>query len=179
MYEADWGAMNSGLLHPQQDSMGPWPLLMMVSGYAAMERGSELIEAIDLIKALYIVDLEHLAMFWHDWEGFERLVSNQPLVDGQSKMYINRMYYLIYLHEVKTVTPADKINILGSPSPKFQEIVNAARALASKREAAPSTPTSRDLLFCVCSHDPELRAALQASGLQLGKLTVAVGGATS
>jgi hypothetical protein len=68
--------MFSGLLRPELDREGPWLLLMMVSGYAAMERESEQTEPIDLIKALYIVDLEHLAKFWDDWEGFEKLVSN-------------------------------------------------------------------------------------------------------
>ncbi len=140
-----------------------------------MERGSELIEPIDLVKALYIVDLEHLAMFWHDWEGLERLVSDQRLVNGKSKMYINRTLYLIHL-EMGMASQPDKINIFGSPSPRFQEIVNAARALASKREGIPSTPTSRDLLFCTCSHDRDLRTTLQASGLQLKELTAAVGG---
>jgi hypothetical protein len=53
--------MLSELLRPEQDNEGPWPLLMMVSGYAAMERESEKIDPIDLIKALYIVDLEHCA----------------------------------------------------------------------------------------------------------------------
>ncbi|MBZ5507071.1 MAG: hypothetical protein LAO78_16565 [Acidobacteriia bacterium] len=153
-------------------------MLLMVSGYAAMERGSDSIEPIDLVKALYIVDLEHLAVFWHDWEGLERLVSNQRLVNGQSKMYINRMLYLIHL-EMGMMSEADKINMFGSPSPKFQEIVNSARELASKREGTSSTPTSRDLLFCTCSHDPGLRIALQESGLQLEKLAFAVGGTAS
>jgi hypothetical protein len=171
--------MNSRLLLPEQDSAGPWPLLMTVSGYAAMERGSGSIEPIDLIKALYIVDLEHLAMFWRDWEGFERLVSNQRLANGQPRTYINRMHYLIYLEISLASQQPDTIQLFGSPSARFQEIVNAARTLASKREGIPSTPTSRDLLFCTCSHDPELHASLEQSGLLLDKLKAAVKGLAS
>jgi hypothetical protein len=51
-------------------------LLLAVSGYATMERGSELIEPRDLIKAIYVADLEHVSSFWTDWEGFERLVTD-------------------------------------------------------------------------------------------------------
>lgn len=171
--------MNSGLLQPAYDSMGALPLLLMVSGYAAMERDSESVDPIDLVKALYIVDLEHLAKFWQDWEGFERLVSLQGLVNGQSSMYINRMSYLIYLDEVRRAASPGKIQLFGSASAEFQEIVNAARALASKREGIPSTPTSLDLLFCTCSHDPKLRAALKGSGLQFEKLEGAVKARTS
>jgi hypothetical protein len=172
--------MFSGLLlRPEQDSTGPWPLLMMISGYAAMERESEQTEPIDLIKALYIVDLEHLTKFWNDWEGFEKLVSNQRLANGQSKMYINRMHYLIYFERIRASQVPDKIYLFPPASPKLQEIVNAARALASKREGAASTPSSRDLLFCTCSHDPVLKRALLESGLQLDKLVAAVGGSLS
>ena len=167
--------MIGGLLQPEQDRTGPWPLLMMVSGYAAKERDSEVIEPIDLVKALYIVDLEHLAKFWNDWEGFEKLVSDQRLANGQSKIYINRMHYLIYVEQIRASHQPDKIHLFGSPSPKFLEIVNAARTLATKREGTPSTPTSRDLLFCTCSHDIGLRTALEESGLQIGKLTAAIG----
>jgi hypothetical protein len=167
--------MLSELLRPEQDNEGPWPLLMMVSGYAAMERESEKIDPIDLIKALYIVDLEHLMKFWDDWEGFERLVSNQRLGNGQSRMYINRMHYLIYLEQMRASHEPNRIYLYPPVSPKMQKIVNGARALASKREGGPSTPTSRDLLFCACSYDPDLRTALKKSGLQIEKLAAAVG----
>jgi hypothetical protein len=85
------------------------------------------------------------------------------------------MHYLIYLEHIRASHEPDKIYLHPPASSKLQEIVNAARDLASKREGAPSTPTSRDLLFCTCSHDPELRTALLESGLQLEKLAAAVG----
>ena len=85
--------MNTATLR-LEDSAGVWPTLMMVSGYAAMERDSETIEVIDLVKAIYIVDLEHVARFWDDWEQFEELVSNQRLGNGMNKIYINRTLYL-------------------------------------------------------------------------------------
>lgn len=168
--------MIGGLLQPELDRTGPWPLLIMVSGYAAKERDSEVIEPIDLVKALYIVDLEHLAKFWNDWEGFETLVSDQRLANGQSKIYINRIHYLIYLEQIRASHQPDKIHLFGSYSPKLQQIVDAARAIATQREGIPSTPTSRDLLVCTCSYDSELRASLERSGLQLDKLKAAVKG---
>ena len=171
--------MNERLLHPEQDSVGPWPLLMVISGHAAMERGADTIEPIDLLKALYIVDLEHIVKFWSDWEGFERLVSNQQLANGQSGTYINRMQYLIYFDRTRASQGPNKINLFPRASPRLQQIVSAARALASEREGIPTTPNSRDLLFCTCSHDPELHASLEQSGLQLDKLKAAVKGLAS
>ena len=49
-----------GTILKQVDAGGVLPLLFMVSGYVAMERGSEFIEPRDLVKAIYIVDLEHV-----------------------------------------------------------------------------------------------------------------------
>jgi len=139
-----------------------------------MERGSDIIEPIDLLKAIYVVDLEHVAAYWYDWERFESIVSNQQLENGQFKVYINRMSYLIYLEMSMAAHPPDKIHLFGSASPKLQEIVTAARELASRREGSASSPTTRDLLFCTYSHDPEIRVMLNGSGLQFDKLKAAV-----
>ena len=62
-----------------------------------MERGSELIEPRDLLKAIYIADLEHVSVFWNDWEGFERFVTSEKLAQGVSQTYINRTLYLFRL----------------------------------------------------------------------------------
>jgi hypothetical protein len=156
------------------DTGGVVPLLFMVSGYAAMERGSETIEPYDLIKAIYIVDLEHVSMFWDNWEGFERLVSKERGVGGLPDIYINRTLYLVRLEAMSRENAGSFVGI-GRPSQAFQAIVAAARTIASERAGCPGTPSSRDLLFCACSVDPELSAALQASGLQLEKLAAAVG----
>lgn len=155
------------------DTGGIVPLLFMVSGYAAMERGSETIEPYDLIKAIYIADLEHVSMFWDDWEGFERLVSKERLGNDLPDIYINRTLYLVRLEAMSRENAGSFVG-LGRPSQAFQQIVATARTLASKRAGSPATPSSRDLLFCACSEDPELSAALQASGLQLEKLAAAV-----
>ena len=167
--------MNTGMLR-LEDPAGVWPTLMMVSGYAAMERDSETIEVIDLVKAIYIVDLEHVARFWDDWEQFEELVSNQRLGNGMNKIYINRTLYLQNLQlSVRESDPGkSQIMILGSPSPKYLEIINTARAIASKREGAAAPFTTRDLLFSICSQDHDMLVALQKSGLQLKKLEAAV-----
>src|ERR1700723_914430 len=155
------------------DAGGVCPLLFMVSGYAAMERGSESIELRDLVKAIYIVDLEHVSSFWNDWEGFERLVSAERLGNGLSNIYINRTLYLVRLEAMSSAN-AGSIVGLGRPSQMFKDTVAAARRVASERLGAPSTPSSRDLLFCVCSQDSELATALEQSGLQIEKLAAAV-----
>jgi hypothetical protein len=59
-----------GLVLKPGDVGGVLVLLFMVSGYAAMERGSEMIELRDLVEAIYIADLEHVQEFWNDWQGF-------------------------------------------------------------------------------------------------------------
>jgi hypothetical protein len=66
------------------DTWGVFPLLMQLSGHVAMEGGSEWIEPLDLIKAIYIAGLEHVSAFWSSWEGFERLVNEQKLANGHS-----------------------------------------------------------------------------------------------
>jgi hypothetical protein len=40
--------------------------MLVAVRYAAMERGSEVIEPQDLIKAICIVDLEHVSSLWSD-----------------------------------------------------------------------------------------------------------------
>jgi hypothetical protein len=164
----------SGALLQPEDTAGVWTLLCALSGFAAMERGSEFIEPRDLIKAIYIGDLEHVSRFWSNWEGFERLVSNEVLGPGNLGVYINRIQYLIRLDAMARETKEHGFTSLGRASRAIQEIVTAARQLASERAGAPSTPSSGDLLFCVCSQDAELSKALQESGLQLEKLAAAV-----
>jgi hypothetical protein len=114
--------------------------------------------------------------FWDDWEGFEALVSNQRLGNGQTRTYINRIHYLIYFERIRAAQKPDSIRLFPPVSPILEKIVKAARELASKREGSGITPTSRDLLFSVCSHDPELKSALEKSGLQIEKLAEAVSG---
>jgi hypothetical protein len=157
------------------DAWGVWPLLLQVSGYAAMERGSELIEPRDLIKAIYIADLEHVSAFWNVWEGFEKLVNDQRLANGRSGTYVNRTLYLVRLELAIRDSPDSFIG-LGRPSPIVEKIVTTARKLAIERSGAVATPSSRDLLFATCSLDPEVSESLQKSGLQLAKLTAAVTG---
>jgi hypothetical protein len=155
------------------DAGGVLPLLSLVSGYAAMERGSEVIEPRDLIKAIYIADLEHVSAFWNDWEGFERLVNDERLANGRSATYISRILYIVRLELAMRDSP-DGFLGLGRPSPTLETLVDTARKTASDRSGVPMTPSSRDLLFAACSLDPELSKSLQKSGLQLAKLSDAV-----
>jgi hypothetical protein len=155
------------------DAWGVFPLLLQVSGHAAMERGSEWIEPLDLTKAIYIADLEHVSAFWNAWEGFERLVNDQKLANGHSGIYINRTLYLVRVELAMREIPEGFIE-LRRASPPLLKIVATARKFASERSGAVATPSSRDLLFAACSLDPELSESLQKSGLQLAKLADAV-----
>jgi len=157
------------------DAWGVFPLLLQVSGHAAMERGSEWIEPLDLIRAIYIADLEHVSTFWNSWEGFERLVNDQKLANGHSGTYISRTLYLVRIELAMRDIP-DGFFGLGRASPTLQKIVTTARKSASERSGAAATPSSRDLLFATCSLDQELSESLQKSGLQLAKLADAVAG---
>ncbi|MFI5072550.1 MAG: hypothetical protein ACHP8A_16835 [Terriglobales bacterium] len=163
----------SGAMLTREDVGGVFPLLAMVSAYAAIERGSDLMEPRDLIKAIYIADLEHVSSFWDNWEGFEKLVTSERLVTGGSMTYINRCLYLMQIH-LMSKEHQNGFTGLAKVSPAYQEIVADARKLATERTGLPSTPSARDLLFCVCNKDPELSVALQASGLKLKKLDAAV-----
>ncbi len=156
------------------DALGVLPLLLQVSEYAAMERGSQVIELQDLVKAIYIADLEHVSAFWNDWEGFERLVTEQKLATSRSGTYINRTLYLIRL-ELSIRDSRDEFIYLVKASPKLQEVVATARRFAHERRSS-DTPSSRELLFSVCSLDSEFSDSLQKSGLQLEKLAAAVKG---
>jgi hypothetical protein len=160
------------ILEPE-DAGGVIPLLLLVSAFAAMERGSDCVELRDLIKAIYVVDLEHVATYWNDWEGFETLVSSEKLVTGvQSGAYINRTLYLIGAEQIRS--EGGSITACGSPSEAFGDVIAAARELARTRQGFVSTPTSRDLLFTCCNQDKELARELQKSGLQFDKLAAAV-----
>lgn len=163
-----------GLVLKPGDVGGVLVLLFMVSGYAAMERGSEMIELRDLVEAIYIADLEHVQEFWNDWQGFEKFVTSEKLGNGVTETFISRTLYLVRLELMSRDNPGSFIG-LGHPSLAFKETVAAARKLVSERVGRPASPTSRDLLFCACSQDPKLSNALQESGLQLENLAAAVG----
>ncbi|MGB6385913.1 MAG: hypothetical protein WBD25_03590 [Terriglobales bacterium] len=160
------------------DAWGVFPLLLQLSGYAAMERGSEWIEPLDLIKAIYIADLEHVSAFWNTWEGFERLVNEQKLANGRSGTYINRTLYLVRVELAMRDSPDGFVG-LGRASLTLQHVVSLARKFASERSGTVATPSSRDLVFATCSLDSELSECLQKSGLQLAKLADAVTGKLS
>jgi hypothetical protein len=155
------------------DVGGVLPLLYEVSAYAALERGSKLMEPQDLVKAIYVADLEHVAHFWQDWTRFERLVSSVKLVNGTSDVYINRTVYLLHV-ELMARQELGQFTCIADVSTAFQEIVNAARKLASERTGRARTPNSQDLLFCLCLLNSELSQALRDSGLQFDKLAATV-----
>jgi hypothetical protein len=64
---------------------------------------------------------------------------------------------------------------LGRASQALLDVVAAAIKIATNRGDT-GTPSSKDLLYAICTHDTELGAALQASGLAIGKLAESVNG---
>jgi hypothetical protein len=159
------------------DVDGVWQLLYLISGWCASDRSSELIQPLDLIRAIYIVDLEHVAGYWSNWEGYEQFVSKIRLGHGRPAGYVNRTMYLLRTHLAATENPGQFIP-LGQPSKELYEIVMAAKRLAHERAGAEEQLSSRDLLSA-CSQDANLSSALQESGLQLEKLAAAVRKSTS
>ena len=138
-----------------------------------MERGSEFIEPRDLLKAIYVVDLEHVSKFWDDWEHFEALVSQGGLANGSKENYLNRTLYLVQVQALMRKNP-DSAFEFGRASKSFLDVVAAARRTATDREDLVGTPSSRDLLYAICSHDTELGVALKASGLAIDRLAEAI-----
>ncbi len=155
------------------DALGVWPLLLQVSTFAAKERGSDQIESRDLVKAIYIADLEHVSGFWNDWEGFERFVKGEKLAHGGTATYINRIVYLVRI-ELAMRDSAEGCIELTRISPMLQEVVVKARKLARESLGDAAAPSSQELLYAVCSLDHELSESLQRSGLQLSKLASAI-----
>lgn len=154
------------------DRRGVWQYLLQIGGCAAMERRSDSIELIDLVKAIYIVDLEHVADFWTHWEDFERFV----LKIGTRRRpisYLNRTLYLFAAHQAATDAPGTFIS-KGKVSEALKEVVVAVKRVVALRGGEEEAITSRDFLYCACMQDSSLRAELQASGLQFDRLEVVV-----
>jgi hypothetical protein len=151
------------------NNKGVWRHLLPICGWSAKERGSELIEPIDLIKAIYIVDLDHVAKYWDDWEGLEDFVTQIKYRNGHVATYINRTHYLLEVFYAARNQAGEFIPI-GHPTAAFDDVVAAARKSAVERDGSGADPSSRDFLYSACSLDPTLANALQDSGLQLDKL---------
>lgn len=162
----------NGMLRPE-DAKSLLLLVLLISGYAALERGSTLIEPRDLIKAIYIVDLEHVQTYWGNWEGFESLVSGRDSAEVRPE-YINRAVYLARVEIDQSRGPEGCFRGVGNLSEVVREMIGDARTLASERVGGPSTPSSRDLLFSIYARDPSLSKALQNSSLNLESLSNAV-----
>ena len=149
---------------------GVWFDLLPVSGDCAELRGSAVVEPIDLLKAIYIVDLEHVSMFWDDWRNFEAYLSRLKLANGEEAGFINRIKMHLAGHLTAEMNPGQFFPF-PPPSKDVHELVFEARSLASARAGRDVAPTSCDLLFCICSRDPEMSSTLQTSGLQMERLS--------
>ena len=142
--------------------------LLPVCGWCAMQRQSKVSEPIDLVKSIYLVDLEHVSKYWSDWESFELFVLEIPLAGGRKVSYINRARELFELLMAGRETPGQQFVTFALPSLQLQEIVFAAQKQASAR-GRDLPPSSCDLLLCACREDRGLSEALQKSGLQLDR----------
>lgn len=144
--------------------------ILGVSGWCAELRESKVSEPIDLIKAIYIVDLEHVSKYWSDWERFEAFILDIPLAGGRKVTYINRAREQFELFMAGRDDPGRQLVTFALPSLQLQEIVSAARELASARGRGLPL-SSCDLLLCACRQDRGLSEVLQKSGLQLDRLS--------
>jgi hypothetical protein len=144
--------------------------LLPISGWCAMQRGSNSSEAIDLVKAIYLVDLEHVSKYWSSWEDFEEFIIGIPLAGGRKISYINRSRELFESFMAGRDEPAIQFVSFATPSLQLQEIVLAARELAFSRSQNSLPPRSCDFLHCICKQDKDLSQALQESGLELDRL---------
>ena len=151
---------------------GIYPLLAMMSGLLAMQRGSDLVEVVDLVGAIYIVDLEHVSHFWKNWEDFEQLVSQRLLGDDANFGYINRALYLIKMELM--LREREGLFIFGKLSSEFVEVISAAAEVARDQKRFSDDPSSKDILLCVCNYDAKMSKLLQESGLQITNLEASV-----
>lgn len=143
--------------------------LLPVSGWCALQRESKVSEPIDLVKAIYLVDLEHVSKYWSNWEGFEAFITEIPLAQGRKLFYINRARELFELFMAGREEPGRQFVGFAPPSLQVQEIVRAAQELASAH-GRDLPPSSRHFLLCACRKDRRLSEALRNSGLQLDEL---------
>jgi len=150
---------------------GVWRYILPMSGLCAIDRGSKAIESVDLLKAIYIVDLEHVSEYWDNWQSYERFVMKIPLADGRKQRYINRTIQLLKLHDTGRHEPGQLVPF-APLSETLQKAIQAVRAVIRDRAGEP--PSSCDFLYCICQIDHELREALSQSGLQWEKLAAAV-----
>jgi hypothetical protein len=153
---------------------GVWNSIFPISGWSAMERGATSVQPIDVVKAIYIVDLEHVASYWDNWLNYESLVSNIMLSDGRKTGYVNRVQRFLLAQLAGRENPGELVPF-APPSPLVVEIVFAARKLATSRNGDDEDgPSSCDLLYCICLSDTIMGETLQRSGLQFTKLAAAV-----
>jgi len=143
--------------------------LLPVCGWCAMQRGAKISETIDLVKAIYLVDLEHISKYWSDWQSFEAFIMEIPLAGGRKVSYINRAREQFEIFMAGREKPGQQFTAFAPPSSQIGEIVLAAQQQASTR-GLDLPPSSCDLLLCACRQDRGLAEALQKSGLQLDRL---------
>jgi hypothetical protein len=152
---------------------GIWNLLLRFASVSAEERGQGSIDTIDLVLAIYIVDLEHVMKFWDDWTHFESFILNIPLIDGRRRVYLHRSEHLFRIWSAAREAEG-KLTFYPPPSRGMLAIVESAQELVQARNEEGLAPTSLDFLYAVCSTDPGMSEVLQRAGLQLEMLEAAV-----
>lgn len=149
---------------------GVWFDLLPVSAECAELRGSEVIALIDVVKAIYVVDLEHVSMFWDDWRNFEAYLCTIELADGTVSGFINRAKLHLTAYIESRMDPGLVIPHVAI-SDDVSAVVLDANSLARSRSGTDTPATSCDILFCICRRSLQLSSSLQESGLALEQLS--------
>jgi len=154
--------------HSLLDIGGVWRHLLTSSGWCAMERGSDLIEPLDLLKAIYVVDIEHVSRYWDDWENYERFLLTIKLGNGEQVEFLNR-HLILFQQFLAARENKGRPIWLGTPSEDLCAVAFAAKKIVQDRRGE-EFPSSKDLLYCVCLQHRDLAAELCKHGLNFEKL---------
>lgn len=130
-------------------------------------------DPIDILVAIYVVDLEHVANLWDDWTQLETLVLSVPVMGGRTRTYLNRHEYMFRVWSAAKQT-AGTLTFYPSPSAGVVAVAEKAQELARARNEERIGVTSLDCLYSICLIDAELSEALLNSGLNLQKLELVV-----
>lgn len=155
------------------DRGGIWGTLLSISSWIAKERGSKSIDLRDFVIAIYIVDLEHTARYWDDWENFEKFVIQARRSDHRSSAYLNRTLYLFETQLAARENPGLAIASL-EVTEALREAIVRARTFAKNRGGGNRSATSCDFLLSICMQEPSLCIDLKRYGLQVDRLEAVV-----
>jgi hypothetical protein len=146
---------------------GILPYLRLASGLGAAGRQSLVIEVQDLVYAVYMIDLEHVARYWQDTEDFERVAALGRTIVPPRFVFCCRLADLMF-HENFGVSGS-------SGSSEFNEVISHAKHVAQLR-GAEAWVTSHDILWAILSQPGlEIAKSLLDSKIDVARLRQRVG----